>query len=163
MPSGRLVSLAAMAATVAVVAGCGSVTSRGQAASTVAQRLLFAVDRQDGAAACALLAPDTAAEVAQSAQKDCAEAILNQNLEFRVVGSESGDGVEPLQQVVCGEFDLLVPPFGGAVNGCDQRGSVDPSQVAVDEGVPGLGFVGGAGGEAEMPGRVLLPGVLVEV
>jgi hypothetical protein len=72
---------AAVAATVAVLAaGCGSVGSRGQAAATVAQHLLTAVDRQDGAAACALLAPETAAEIVQSAQKDCAEAILDQDL-----------------------------------------------------------------------------------
>lgn len=79
MRSGRLLLLAA-AATVVSVVGCGSVASRGQAASTTAQALLAAVNRQDGAAACALLAPETAAEVAQSAQKDCAEAILDQNL-----------------------------------------------------------------------------------
>jgi hypothetical protein len=68
------------AAVVATATGCGSVASRGEAASMVAQHLLDAVDRKDGAAACALLAPETAAEVVQSDQKDCAEAILDQNL-----------------------------------------------------------------------------------
>jgi hypothetical protein len=38
-----------------------------------------------------LLAPDTAAEVAQSAQNDCAEAILDQNLPRP--GSVTGDDV----------------------------------------------------------------------
>jgi hypothetical protein len=81
MQGSRLFAFAVLTAgIVAAVAGCGSVASRGQAASAVAQRLLEAVERKDGAAACALLAPQTAAEVSQSAQKDCAAAILDQNL-----------------------------------------------------------------------------------
>lgn len=81
MRIGRLLLVTIVAAvTVATGAGCGSVASRGQAASLVAQHLLGAVDRNDGAAACALLAPNTAAEVVQSAEKDCAEAILDQDL-----------------------------------------------------------------------------------
>ena len=80
MRSSRVVLLAAMAATVAALAGCGPAASRGQAASTAAQRLLGAVDRKDGVAACSLLAPETTAAVVQSAQKDCVEAILDQNL-----------------------------------------------------------------------------------
>jgi hypothetical protein len=91
MRSGRQLLIAVMAATIAVLAGCGSAASRGQAASTVAQRLLTAVDRKDGAAACALLAPNTAAEVAQSAQTDCVEAILDQNLPRP--GAVTGDDV----------------------------------------------------------------------
>ena len=91
MRSGRLLLIAVMAGTVAALAGCGSVASRGQAASTVAQHLLTAVDRKDGAAACALLAPETAAEVAQSAQTDWVEAILDQNLPRP--GSVAGDDV----------------------------------------------------------------------
>jgi uncharacterized protein YceK len=62
------------------LAGCASVGDRGQAADTVAVKLLTAVGAQDGAAACAILAPDTAAEVAQSGGKSCAEAILDQKL-----------------------------------------------------------------------------------
>ena len=60
MRSGRLLLLAGMAVTVAAVAGCGSVASRGQAASTAAQRLLAAVDRQDGAATMADLPTEQA-------------------------------------------------------------------------------------------------------
>ncbi len=38
-----------------------------------------------------------------------------------------------------------------------------PAEVAEDEGVPGLGLVVRAVGQAEVPGGVLLPGVLLEV
>jgi uncharacterized protein YceK len=62
------------------LAGCGSVADREQAASEVAVRLLAAVDGKDGAAACAVLAPDTASEVEQSSGKPCAEAILDEDL-----------------------------------------------------------------------------------
>jgi hypothetical protein len=60
--------------------GCSTVGDRGQAAGAVALRLLTAVGAQDGAAACAVLAPDTAAEVAKSGEKPCAEAILEEKL-----------------------------------------------------------------------------------
>ncbi len=63
-----------------LVAGCGSVTERGDAASTVAVRMLSAVEGQDGAGACAVLAPDTAAALEESAGKPCAEAILEEDL-----------------------------------------------------------------------------------
>jgi hypothetical protein len=62
------------------LAGCASVGERGAAAGSVAVRLLTALDAQDGAAACAVLAPDTAAEVVQSGDKPCAEAILDEDL-----------------------------------------------------------------------------------
>ncbi len=48
------------------LAGCSSVDDRGRAAGDVAVRLLTAVADQDGAGACALLAPETAAEVTDS-------------------------------------------------------------------------------------------------
>src|SRR3954464_4677376 len=62
------------------LAGCGYVGDRGTAADAVAMRLLTAVHAKDGAGACAVLAPDTAAEVAQSGDKPCAEAILDEDL-----------------------------------------------------------------------------------
>jgi hypothetical protein len=62
------------------LAGCASVGDRGEAADAVAIKLLTAVGDQDGAAACAVLAPDTAAEVVQSGDKPCAEAILDEDL-----------------------------------------------------------------------------------
>jgi hypothetical protein len=65
---------------VVALAGCASVGGRAEAAAAVATRLLTAVQSKDGAAACALLAPDTASEVEQSGGKPCAEAILDENL-----------------------------------------------------------------------------------
>jgi hypothetical protein len=75
-----LAALALAAPALPALAGCASVGDRGQAADTVALRLLTAVGAHDGAAACAILAPDTAAEVAQSGDKPCAEAILEEQL-----------------------------------------------------------------------------------
>jgi len=69
-----------VAAAVLLVAGCGSVDARGDAASAAALRMLQAVQSKDGAAACALLAPDTAAELEQSADKPCPDAILEEDL-----------------------------------------------------------------------------------
>ncbi|MEH1058512.1 hypothetical protein V6U89_25295 [Micromonospora sp. CPCC 206171] len=65
---------------VLALAGCGSVTDRGDAAAAVTVRMVDAVTAKDGAAACALLAPDTAAELEQSAGRPCAEAILEADL-----------------------------------------------------------------------------------
>jgi uncharacterized protein YceK len=65
---------------VLVLAGCGTVRDREDAAAAVAVRLLSAVQAKDGAAACAVLAPDTSSELEQSAGKSCAEAILDQDL-----------------------------------------------------------------------------------
>ncbi|MGQ5265261.1 hypothetical protein ACTWLT_31370 [Micromonospora sp. ZYX-F-536] len=55
-------------------------TDRGDAAAAVTVRMLNAVAAKDGAGACALLAPDTVAELEQSADKPCAEAILEEGL-----------------------------------------------------------------------------------
>ena len=125
MRSGRLRVLAVVAATVVVVAGCGSVASRGQAASSAAQRLLNAVDRKDGAAACALLAPQTAAEVVQSAQQDCAEAILDQNLPRP--GAVTGDDVYgQWARVRLSDDTIFLAMFAGGwrvvAAGCTPRG-----------------------------------------
>ncbi len=60
------------------VTGCSSVGNREDAASAAAVRLLDAVAAGDGAAACALLAPDTVETVAED--EPCAEAILDQDL-----------------------------------------------------------------------------------
>src|SRR6478672_5246685 len=66
-----------------------------------------------------------------------------------------GQLVQPLQEDVGGQFDLLVPPLGGPVQAGDDAHPVDAPEVAVDERVPGLGLIGGTVGETEMP-----PGVL---
>ncbi|HEU4350162.1 MAG TPA: hypothetical protein VFR35_20475, partial [Actinoplanes sp.] len=60
--------------------GCASVSERGDAAAGVALGMLTAVDSADGTAACAVLAPDTLAELEQSAGEPCAQAILREGL-----------------------------------------------------------------------------------
>ena len=67
--------------------------------------------------------------------------------------------VEHLEQLVGGELDLLVAPLRGPVVAGDQAGAMHAAQVAVDERVAGLGLVGGALGEPQVPGRVLVPRV----
>jgi hypothetical protein len=63
-----------------LMAGCGDLGSRETAAGEVATRFLTAVAGKDGATACGTLAPDTAAELVQSAGKSCDQAILDQQL-----------------------------------------------------------------------------------
>lgn len=63
-----------------VMTGCASVGERAEAATSVALRMLTAVDSGDGATACGTLAPDTLAELEKSAEKPCAEAILDEHL-----------------------------------------------------------------------------------
>jgi hypothetical protein len=63
-----------------VLAGCATVGDRGRAAGDVTVRFLTAVAGQDGATACALLAPDTADEVAGAGDKPCAQAVLEEDL-----------------------------------------------------------------------------------
>lgn len=64
---------------------------RGRSAEAVATRLPAAVAGRDGSAACAVLAPDTAAEVARSGGKPCAAAILDAGLPRP--GAVTGSGV----------------------------------------------------------------------
>jgi hypothetical protein len=68
------------AACVVALCGCSDVGSRKMSAGEVAGRLLTAVATKDGATACATLAPDTAAELAQSEGKPCEQAILDEDL-----------------------------------------------------------------------------------
>jgi hypothetical protein len=72
----RLLSVALLL----TVTGCTSAGDRADAAADVATRLLSAVASNDGATACATLAPETQAELEQSARKSCAEAILDEDL-----------------------------------------------------------------------------------
>nr|BFE59710.1 hypothetical protein GCM10020063_042360 [Dactylosporangium thailandense] len=60
---------------VLALAACSGADARADAAAGTAQRLLTAVQAGDGAAACALLAPDTANEVGQSSGRSCPDVI----------------------------------------------------------------------------------------
>ena len=57
---------------------------------------------------------------------------------------------------------VLVPPLRRPVDAGDQAGPVHPAEVAEDERVAGLGLVGRTLGQAEMPGGVLVPGMLLQ-
>ena len=61
------------------------------------------------------------------------------------------------------ELDRLVAPLRRPENTRDDGRAMDPPEVAHDEGVAALGLVGRALGQAEVPGGVLLPGVLREI
>ena len=62
------------------LAGCGSVGERGDAAADVALSLLRAVQSQDGATACATLAPKTLEDLEESAGEPCDRAVLDADL-----------------------------------------------------------------------------------
>lgn len=66
-------------AVVWTAAGCASTEVVSDVAD-VATRFHAAVSQGDGAAACALLAPQTAAELEQSAQQPCPRAVLGEDL-----------------------------------------------------------------------------------
>ena len=74
----RATSLGLVGVLVLTMAGCGS--SESSAVPEVAQRFYRAVAAGDGAAACALLAPPTVAEVEQTAKAPCRTAILDQEI-----------------------------------------------------------------------------------
>jgi hypothetical protein len=69
-----------VAAALLPVVGCGAGADGRDAASSTALGLLSAVTAQDGAGACAVLAPDTVAELEQSAGKVCADAVIEEDL-----------------------------------------------------------------------------------
>jgi hypothetical protein len=62
-----------------VLTGCGG-SGRAESARASAEAFEQALSRGDGAAACDLLAPDTAQEVAESAGSSCASGILDEDL-----------------------------------------------------------------------------------
>jgi hypothetical protein len=59
-------------------AACGS--SQDRAAREVAERFEAAVAQQDGRTACGLLAPETLAQLEQSEQEPCADAVVGERL-----------------------------------------------------------------------------------
>jgi hypothetical protein len=63
-----------------ILAGCADTGPRRNVVADTAVRLLTAVQDGDGAAACAVLAPDTVAGLEQSAEASCADAILDEDL-----------------------------------------------------------------------------------
>jgi hypothetical protein len=74
--AGRVVLLSLLVAT---LAGC-SLGPAEDGPSSAAKSFATAWAHKDGAALCSRLAPDTRAEVAQSAKKPCAQGILDEDL-----------------------------------------------------------------------------------
>jgi hypothetical protein len=80
LPMKVISAVVVASALLVTVAGCASVGDRETAASAAAVRLLTAVQSKDGQTACAVLAPDTTAEIVQSAGHACPQAILDEDL-----------------------------------------------------------------------------------
>ncbi len=70
-----------LALALAIVAGaCGSVASREDAATAAARQFRMAISNQDGAKACALLAPRTRRDVEQVTKQSCTAGLLDQEI-----------------------------------------------------------------------------------
>lgn len=129
-----MIKLVASLALLLLVGGCGSVDRRADSAADVAMRLQRAVAAGDGAAACALLAPDTAADVADPT---CAEAILDEDLP--APGAERGaDVYGQWAQVRLDDDTMFLAAFPGGwrvvAAGCRPRGGAEPYDCAVHGG-----------------------------
>lgn len=107
-----------------LLTGCGDLGNRETAAGEVATTLLTAVAGKDGAAACATLAPDTAAELVQSAGKSCDQAILDQDLPAPAA-VDSTDVYGQWAQVRLSDDTLFLAVFPGGwrvvAAGCQSR------------------------------------------
>jgi hypothetical protein len=122
----KLISAALAASTLLLtVAGCASVDDRQTAASAAAVRLLTAVKNNDGQAACAVLGPETAAEIVQSAGQACPQAILDEDLpDPGVVTAAAVWGQQAQVRTSTDTLFLAVFPGGWRVvaAGCTPRG-----------------------------------------
>jgi hypothetical protein len=78
MPARGLVALALAVAAVGALAGCSN--TQDTEVEETAARFYAALEANDGDTACQELAPRTRSEVEQSAQKPCAEAILEEDI-----------------------------------------------------------------------------------
>jgi hypothetical protein len=121
MRSWRVLALAA----VMVAAGCGSVSEREEAAAAAGQRFLTAVEAGDGGAACAVLAPDTVAELERSAGEPCTDAVLGEDLPGPTA-VETADVYGQWARVVMAGDTLFLAVFPGGwrvvAAGCRSRG-----------------------------------------
>ncbi|GAA0816663.1 hypothetical protein [Spirilliplanes yamanashiensis] len=133
----RRLLLAVAACGLAATAGCAHPDERGDAAAAVARQLAEAATAGDGATACALLAPDTRAELESSAGTPCAAAIGAEDLPAPAavtavdVYGESARVVTATDTVFLGTF-----PGGWRVvaAGCTGRGDGRPYDCALQGG-----------------------------
>jgi hypothetical protein len=70
--------------------------------------------------------------------------------------------VQQLQELVGGEFDLLVSPLRSAIVASDDPGSMQASKVAIHECISAFRFVSRAFRESEMPLSILVPRMGIE-
>ena len=121
MPRSVVVILAGMLA----LAGCGSVSDREHGAGEAAQRLLEAADAGDGDAACAILAPETVAELEESAGEPCADAVQEAGLP-KPAEVESTEVYGQWAKVVLADDTVFAAMFPGGwrvvAAGCRPRG-----------------------------------------
>jgi hypothetical protein len=105
--------------------GCAGNGPRRDAVSGTAVRLLTAARDGDGAGACEILAPDTAAELEQSTGTSCAAAIVDQDLPAPAPVSRV-DVYGQWARVVLADDTVFLAAFPGGwrvvAAGCRSRG-----------------------------------------
>ncbi len=114
---------------VLLLAGCGAPQGVTGAATDAAQRMLAAAAAGDGAAACALLAPDTVSELEDSAGTPCEQAIGDAGLP--APGPVRSADVYGQRAIVVTDADtLFLGAFEGGwrvvAAGCSPRGDDRP-------------------------------------
>jgi hypothetical protein len=116
---------------------CDAGAERRDAASSTALRLLSAVTADDGAAACAVLAPDTVAELEKSAGKTCADAVLEEDLPAPGAVT-TVDVYGQWAQVALDDDTLFLAAFRGGwrvvAAGCTARGDDRPYDCTLQGG-----------------------------
>jgi hypothetical protein len=110
-----------------LVAGCGAAGEDVSGARRAATDFYAAFGAEDGAAACALLAPETVKELEKTAKEPCDRALLEEDLpEAGTVNGTSVFGTEG--RVVLGSDTLFLAQFGGTwqvvAAGCRPQGDL---------------------------------------
>jgi len=107
------------------VSSCASLGPDNAAAADAAVAFHQALASSDGAAACVLLAPETAADVASTADSECAEAVLDEGVPV-AAKVESSRAFGRSAQVVMDKDVLFLSIFDGqwriTAAGCQSRG-----------------------------------------
>ena len=96
------------------VTSCASLGPDTAAAAGVAVAFHHALSTSDGAAACGLLAPETAAEVATTTDSECADAVFDQDVPD-AAAVESSQAFGRSAQVVMDDDVLFLAIFDGQV------------------------------------------------
>jgi hypothetical protein len=94
-----------------VAAGCAGEPGV-SAPAEIARRFHAAVARRDGAAACSLLAPQTRAELVQSAQQPCPAAVISEEVP-RVGGVRTSSTFDTQAQVRFAGDTVFLAEFPG--------------------------------------------------